>query len=191
METVILGRQGVERRRLEDLLIAAGHGVRACHDRDWGCVGLDDDCPLERSRVDVAVIVSEPGGRFDTQGVACVHRARIPLVAVGASNGDPVLRHTTAHVGAVDTALLDTLERARGDASGHIAAVEEALAEHTDQGEPFTVFAERRPDRLSIQLVLNTDRDRSTRLADVARAAARGYDSAVPVIDVSVVPTCR
>lgn len=187
METMILGRHGVQRQRLEQLLHEAGHQVHACHEREWGCVGLDDRCPLDEGPIDVAVVLPEPGGRFDAQGVACAHRRRIPILAVGADEHDPIRRSAQAHVPAVDETVPAVVAKLAGDASGHIAAIEQALADHTDQGEQIVVSARRTPTRLAVQLVLSGRPERSTSLADVARAAARGFDPEIAVIDVSVV----
>lgn len=187
METMILGRHGVQRQRLEQVLAEAGHAVHACHDRDWGCVGLEDRCPLDEGPIDVAVVLPEPGGRFDAQGVACAHRRRIPILAVGADAHDPIRRVATAHVTAVDEGTAAALERLGSDASGHIAAIEQALAERTEQGESVVVTATRSPNRLAVQLVLDADERRANAIADAARAAARGYDPEIAVIDVSVV----
>ena len=128
---------------------------------------------------------------FDAQGIACAHRRRIPILAVGADEHDPVRKVATAHVPAVDEDVAVVLQRLGADASGHIAVIEQALAERTDQGESVVVTATRSPNRLAVQLVLDADERRANAIADAARAAARGYDPEIAVIDVSVVSPRR
>jgi hypothetical protein len=53
------------------------------------------------------------GARFDPQGIACVYRAQIALVTVGATEHDPVLPYATIAVERVDTTLLDAIETIR------------------------------------------------------------------------------
>ena len=55
MEALVLGRPGFERTTLGRFLNAAGHRVRLCHDSNWGCVGMDDVCPLDECTIDVAI----------------------------------------------------------------------------------------------------------------------------------------
>ena len=66
-------------------------------------------CPLDERMIDVAVAAAEAGDRFDPHGIACAYRAGVPLVTVGATPNDPVLRYATAAVGRVDQELLDVL----------------------------------------------------------------------------------
>lgn len=110
MRIMVLGRMGVERSTLEGLLSDAGHVVAPCHDRSWGCVGMDGPCPMDAGAVDVAVAVAEASGRFEPQGVACAYRARIPIIAVGATPGDPVLDFVATTVDHGDHAVLEALE---------------------------------------------------------------------------------
>ncbi len=183
----MLGRMGAERARLERVVREAGHSVAACHDRGWGCIGMDGECPLDVGDVDVAVAVAEPGGRFDAQGVACAYRARIPIVAVGATSADPVLDYVVANVAHGDPSVLVAMEAAVGHGSGHRAAIEEALAAHVRPDESITVSVERSASRIDVLLVASGDDIRAGALADVARGAVRRYDPHVNVIDVSVV----
>lgn len=187
METLVLGRVGAERSRLERLLREDGHTVSACHDSTWGCVGMDGGCPLDESAIDVAVAVAEPDGRFDAQGVACLYRARIPIVAVGATPSDPVLAYVNANVPHGDTSVLVAMEAAMMDASGHRSAIEVALTEHVTDEECVTVSVERRKRSIDVLLVAAAGDTRAASLADVARGAVRHYDPHVNVIDVSVV----
>jgi hypothetical protein len=186
METLVLGHPGAERSRLESLISDAGHTVSACHDGSWACHGMDGDCPVDGGSVDVAVAVVEPGDRFDAQGIACVFRARIPIVTVGATHDDPVLRYSTTNVADIDGSVIDAIESSASDASGHQSAIERALAEHVRPGEVVDVSVSRSPRRLDIQLVADVDEVRAASLADCARSAARGHDARVSVIDVSV-----
>lgn len=113
MEVLVLDRPGLERTTLQRFLEAAGHEVCECHDRHWGCVGMDDVCPLDDRTIDVAVAGVEAGDRFDPQGIACVYRAQIALVTVGATEHDPVLPYATIAVERVDATLLDSIETIR------------------------------------------------------------------------------
>ncbi len=189
METLVLGRMGAERARVERMVVDAGHVVNACHDRAWGCIGMDGHCPLDAGggMVDVAIAVAEPGGRFDPQGVACAHRARIPIVAVGATPADPVLDYVVANVAHGDPSVLVAMEAAAKDGSGHRAAIKAALAVHRRPDECIHVSVERSPRCIDVMLVAKADDARAAALADVARAAVREYDPHVNVIDVSVV----
>ncbi len=186
MQTLILGRPGAERARLERLLHEHGHEVSVCHERNWGCAGLDDACPLDGAPIDVAVAISEPSDRFDPQGIACMHRARIPLVTVGATINDRVLDYAVDNVAHVDEDILEILLAAAGDARGHRRAIKQSLAPHLRQGETMQVVVERRTDRVDVVLEGTVDERRATVLADVARAAARDHDPRVSRIDVSV-----
>jgi hypothetical protein len=186
MDSLVLGHPSAERSALEALLIDAGHEVMVCHDQHWGCVGLDGVCPLDEFPVDVAVAVAEPGDRFDAQGVTCMHRARVPIVTVGARRDDPVLDYSTVNCPRVDATLLTAIESAALDASGHRRAIERRLHEHLKSDEHVVVSVERTARRLDVLLTANLDAVRVTALADVARHAARGYDRHVDVIDVSV-----
>lgn len=186
MQTLILGRPGAERARLERLLVDHGHEVSVCHERNWGCAGLDDACPLDGGPIDVAVAISEPSDRFDPQGIACMHRARIPLVTVGATINDRVLDYAVDNVAHVDAAILDILLAAARDARGHRRAIEASLATHLRADESVQVIVERRSDRIDIVLDAAVDERRTVAIADLARAAAREHDPRVSVIDVSV-----
>ncbi len=188
MRTMVLGRMGAERARLERMIVAAGHDLDACHDRSWGCIGMDGGCPLDEVAVDVAIAVAEPGGRFDPQGVACAHRARIPIVAVGATEADPVLDYVVANVPHGDESVLVAMEAAATDAGGHRFAVKAALVPHHRAHESIHVSVERSASNINVLLtVANVDEARAAALADIARAAVRAFDPHVNVIDVSVV----
>ncbi len=187
MDTLVMGRMGAERTRLEELVRSAGHTVNACHDRSWGCVGMDGECPLDNGGVDVAVAVAEPDGRFDPQGVACAYRARIPIVAVGARASDPVLAYVQANVPHGDESVIVAMEAAAADASGHRDAIEDAIAVHVHPDECVTVSVERTSRSIDVLLVARADEQRSAALADTARSAVRVYDPHVNVIDVSVI----
>ena len=187
MRTLVLGVMGFERSRVERMVIDAGHVVHPCHDRNWGCIGMDGRCPLDDDPVDVAIAVAEPGGRFDPQGVACAHRARIPIVAVGATEADPVLDYVVTNVPHGDGLVIVAMEAAAKDASGHGDAITAALASHRRPDERIHVSVERSARCIDVLLVASADDARSVALADVARAAVREYDSHVNVIDVSVV----
>jgi hypothetical protein len=113
MEVLVLGRPGLERTTLHRFLAAAGHEVCVCHDRHWGCVGMDGVCPLDDRTINVAIAGVEAGDRFDPQGIACVYRAQIALVTVGATEHDPVLPYSTIAVERVDATLLDGIETIR------------------------------------------------------------------------------
>ena len=113
MQVLVLGRPGLERTTLRRFLESAGHQVGVCHAHRWGCVGMDGVCPLDDRAVDVAIAGVEASDRFDPQGIACVYRSRIPLITVGATDGDPVLRYATMAVDHVDATLLDSIERIR------------------------------------------------------------------------------
>ncbi len=186
MRTLVLGVMGFERSRVGRMVIDAGHVVHTCHDRNWGCIGMDDRCPLD-DPVDVAIAVAEPGGRFDPQGVACAHRARIPIVAVGATEADPVLDYVVTNVPHGDGSIVVAMEAAAKDASGHGDAITDALASHRRPDECIHVSVERSARGIDVLLVVGADDARAAALADVARAAVREYDSHVNVIDVSVV----
>ena len=188
MESLVLGHPSAERSALEALLSDGGHNVTVCHDQHWGCVGLEGSCPLDDSPVDVAVAVAEPGDRFDAQGLTCVHRARIPIVTVGARRDDPVLDYSTMNSPRVDATLLTAIEAAALDASGHRRAIDRRIREHLRPDEQVSVSVERGPRRLDVLLVADVDTTRASSLADIARHAAREFDQHVAVIDVSVTP---
>jgi hypothetical protein len=189
MESLVLGHPSAERSALEALLSDAGHNVTICHDQHWGCVGLEGMCPLDDNPVDVAVAVAEPGDRFDAQGLTCVHRARIPIVTVGARRDDPVLDFSTMNSPRVDATLLTAIEAAALDASGHRRAIDKRIREHLRPDEQVSVSVERGAGRLDVLLVADVDTTRASSLADIARQAAREFDQHVAVIDVSVTPT--
>jgi len=186
METLVLGHPGAERARVESLIAGAGHAVSACRDGSWACTGMTGECPIDALAVDVAIAVVEPGDRFDTQGVACAFRARIPIVTVGAPLGDPVLRYSSANVPEADGSLLTAIEASATDASGHRAAIERALAEHLRPDESVGVDVVRSARRLDVQLTGDVDEIRAASIADVARHAARVHDPTASVIDVSL-----
>lgn len=189
MHTLVLGRMGVERTQLEELVRDAGHAVGACHDDSWGCVGMDGACPLDTTEgVDVAVAVADPSGRFDVQGIACVHRARIPIVAVGATATDPVLDYVVTNLPHGDPSVLTAMEAAAGHAVGHRVAIEDALRDRLEPGEAVTVTVERRSQCIDVMLVSEADGRRAAAFADAARGAVRQFDPYVDVIDVSIVP---
>jgi hypothetical protein len=146
-------------------------------------------CPLDDNPVDVAVAVAEPGDRFDAQGLTCVHRARIPIVTVGARRDDPVLDFSTMNSPRVDATLLTAIEAAALDASGHRRAIDKRIREHLRPDEQVSVSVERGAGRLDVLLVADVDTTRASSLADIARQAAREFDQHVAVIDVSVTPT--
>lgn len=186
MELMLLGRPGAERTRLQQMLETAGHRVAACHERDWGCVGLDDRCPIDAGPIDVAVAIVEPGDRFDRQGVTCAHRARIPIVTVGATRDDPVLALAAANITSIGPSLLEAIRSAATDAAGHARAIERALHERCAPDERVGVSVERHGVRLDVLLVTDADPPRAAAFADAARAAARAYDRSARVIDVSI-----
>lgn len=189
MDSLVLGHPTAERSALETLLTDAGHNVTVCHDQHWGCVGLDGTCPLDERAVDVAIAVADPGDRFDAQGLTCVHRARIPIVTVGARRDDPVLDYVTVNSPRVDPTLLTAIESAALDASGHRRAIDRRLHDHLRSEEHVVVSVERSARRLDILLMGDVEPGRAAALADVARHAAREYDQHVDVIDVSVTGT--
>ena len=186
MDALVLGRPGLERSRLRKLLLDADFGVNVCHDRNWGCIGMEGPCPLDELSVDVAVAVSDPGDRFDTQGIACVHRARIPIVTIGATEGDPVLRYTTTNLTHVDASVIRAVRAAASDAAGHRVAVEATLARHLDDGEHLDVTVRRSTGAITVLLTGNVAGNRAAALADMTRAAIRAHDPHAQVIDVSV-----
>ncbi len=171
---------------MQKLLDAAGEQVEVCHDRDWGCVGMDGACPLDDGEVDVAVAVAEPGVAFDAQGVACVHRARIPLVTVGARTSDPVTEYATENVDRIDDDSLEVIRRAAQDVTGYRRAVEDELATRLADDEQVDISVHRRPGAIEVVLTGTLDPPRAAALSDVARAVIRHYDVRVPVINVSV-----
>lgn len=182
----MLGRPGLESRRAQEVLRAAGHVIATCRDGRWGCAGLDDDCPLDEIDVDVAVAIAEPSDRFDPQGIACLHRARIPIVAIGATDDDPVRDFASVTVELLDADIVAAVESAARDASGHRRAVDELLRGRLGQDEHVDVAVVRRSDAVAVRLTTDLDSTRSAALADLARAAVRTHDRRVRVIDVSV-----
>lgn len=188
MQALVLGRPGLERTRLRQLLCDAGLRVDECHDRNWGCVGMDGSCPLDVLTVDVAVAVSEPGDRFDAQGIACLHRARIPIVTVGATPQDPVLDYATVNVARVEPSIVSVIRTAAADASGHHRAVERSLADRLSADELVEISVRRCGRRVDVTLTGNVSGGRAAALADAARAAIRDFDPHIRSIDVSVVP---
>lgn len=186
MRTLVLGRPSARRIRVQKLLTAAGEHVDVCHDRDWGCAGMDGDCPLDGREVDVAVAVAEPGVPFDAQGVACVYRARIPLVTIGARTSDPITEYATANVGQIDDDSIEVIRQATHDVTGHRCAVEDELATRLADGERVDVAVRRGVGAIDVVLTGELRPHRAAMLTDVARAAVRAHDGRVPVINVSV-----
>lgn len=187
MKALVLGRRTREHADVVGILGDRCSEIEGCHDTSWGCTGLDDRCPLDHGAIDVAVAVADPSGGFDAQGIACVHRARIPIVAVGATPGDPVLGLAVEQV-PFGGDLLAAVERAAVDVSGHVAAVEAALAPHVRQGEHVRVRVDRRRGSIAVRLIAELAADRVGPLADRARAAIREFDPRATVIDVAVGP---
>jgi len=163
-----------------------GAGVRfdVCHDSDWGCVGMDGGCPLDERDIDVAVAVAEPAVPFDAQGVACLYRARIPIVTIGARTTDPVTEYATVNVDRIDDEMLERVREASRDVSGHRGAVEAELVDRLADDEHVEVRVHRRPDAIDVVLVGEFEPSRAAALTDVARAAIRAYDGRVAVINV-------
>lgn len=170
---------------MQKLLDGAGDQVDVCHDSDWGCVGMEGGCPLDERDIDVAVAVAEPGVPFDAQGIACLYRARIPIVTVGARATDPVTNYATVNVSRVDRDALETIRLASQDVSGHRGAVEEHLADRLSADEHIEVTVRRGPNTIDVVLTGEFAPSRVASLTDVARAAIRGYDGRVGVINVS------
>jgi hypothetical protein len=186
MQVLILGHPCAERTQLDDLLAAGGHDVNVCHELSWGCVGMDDACPLDATGVDVAVAIAEPGDRFDPQGIACLQRARVPLVTIGGVAHDRILEYASERLERVDESVFDALARAARDGSAHQRAIELSVAEHLHSGESIDVSVDRSPDRIDVRLTGRLEGNRASVLADIARGAVRTHDAHVPVIDVSV-----
>ncbi len=187
MHVLVLGRPSLERTKLTELLARADASVEICHDGSWGCTGMNRTCPLDRREVSVAVAVPEPSGRFDPQGVACAHRARIPIVTVGADENDPVLDFATKHVSHVDQSVVGALRAAARDASGHERAVVDELHRFLADDERVRVAARRDHDHISVVVAGHFDGARAAAVADHARAAVRAHDPHAAVIDVSLV----
>lgn len=185
MRALVLGRPSARRIRVQKLLDGAGDQVDVCHDSDWGCVGMEGGCPLDERDIDVAVAVAEPGVPFDAQGIACLYRARIPIVTVGARATDPVTNYATVNVSRVDRDALETIRLASQDVSGHRGAVEEHLADRLSADEHIEVTVRRGPNTIDVVLTGEFAPSRVASLTDVARAAIRGYDGRVGVINVS------
>jgi hypothetical protein len=113
-----------------DELVAAGHRVRRCHDRDappFPCAGMTSErlCPLGAGEVDVAIGVRTPGrsARAGTDdGVRCAIRSRVPLVLAGAPVNSPY-RSYAAEVVERPYGVVDACERA---ATASIALLSDA-----------------------------------------------------------------
>lgn len=187
METLVLGRPGLERTRLEQILADANVTVTTCHDGTWGCVGLSGVCPLDGLTVDVAIAIPDPSDRFDPQGIACVARARIPIITVGATPNDPVLRYAVKNVPRVDRSIVGAARALATDASSHRRAIEEALDRHVKTNENVNVAVKRNAHNVHVSLVADVGPDRRAALADVVRSAVRAHDPRIAGIDVSVI----
>ena len=187
MEALVLGRPSPEREHVVRELGPVG-SVHVCQDQTWGCAELVDGCPLDHHDVDVAVVVADQLGAVEPAGVACAHRARIPVLAVGCDIDEPAAAHATKRIGFGDDVVAAAAEAA-ADASAYVDAVELALSTHLASGESVEVRAERTPRSVVITLVADLDDRRAGTLADRARDAVRRYDTRVAVIDVKVVPT--
>lgn len=187
MEALVLGRPGIERTRLEQILDDANIRVTVCHDGTWGCAGLHDACPLDGLTADVAIAVPDPSDRFDPQGIACVFRARIPIITVGATANDPVLQYSAKNLARVDRAVVGAARALATNASSHQRAIEEALDPYIVADENVGVSVRRSADSIDVMLVGDVDPGRFAALADIARAAVRAHDPRIRGIDVSVV----
>lgn len=186
MRVLVLGRPSAERIRLQKLLGGAGELIDVCDEGDWGCAGMDERCPLDGRDIDVAVVVAERGVPFDAQGVACVHRARIPLVSIGARAHDPVSAYSVSGVARVDDEALAAIRVAAEDGSAHRRAVEAALATHLADDEDLAVTVRRRADAIDVELSGELSPTRLAAVADLARAAVRAHDGRVSVINIRV-----
>lgn len=189
MRALLLGRPSARRIRVQKLLDEAGDRTDVCHDSDWGCAGLEGGCPLDDRDIDVAVAVAEPGVPFDAQGVACVHRARVPIVTVGARPSDPVTDYAVVNVSRVDDDTLTAIREAAQDVSGHRAAIEAELAARLRGDEHVEVTVRRQPNAIEVVLVGELEPTRAAALADAARASIREYDDRVAVINVAASAT--
>lgn len=188
MHVLLLGQRSAERIRVQRLLSDADATVDVCSDGDWVCSGMEGHCPLDGGDIDVAVAVASRGRRFDAQGIACVQRARIPIVTVGATASDPVLRFATESLARIDGRVIVAVEAAAADATGHLRAVEEALTTRLRTDEMVSTHIRRMTGSIHVALHGDVAPDRVSAIVDVARAAVRAYDPHVPVIDVSFSP---
>ena len=186
MRVLLFGDQSAERVRASRLLTEAGMTVEACRSDDWVCSGMEGRCPLDTDVVDVAIAVAPRGQRIDAEGIACAQRARIPTVTVGATARDPALRFATSSVARIDDRLVEVVRAASMDASAHQRAVEEAFATHLAPGEVVEAVVRRRAGSIEVSLSMDIRRGRSSAIVELARAAVRGYDPNVKIIDVSV-----
>jgi hypothetical protein len=173
-----------------------GHEIVRCDapDRSVPCRGVivGEHCPLDR-RVDVAVLVQEPGTTWVEHGAICAMRDRVPVVEV---TGHPDLPSPTPGVTAVvraDDDIVAACRRVAADGTAHARAVTHQLVA-LDVVTPaelasgdVVVRVERGPSRLRMVVTLaGTATARRGAIVRAAAAALREHDPVVPVIDVVV-----
>jgi hypothetical protein len=122
-----------------DELVAAGHEVRRCFDRDaepFPCNGIAEGrkCPFDDGRVDVAISVRQfPHARTSSMedGLRCAIRKRVPVVLAGANVNSPYANYATETLGGT-TGVVATCERAASaPLPAHTAAATRVAVEAT------------------------------------------------------------
>jgi hypothetical protein len=180
----------------EARLTEAGHEVVRCHEPgapSFPCAGLPDvsGCPLEQQAVDVALLVRDPIDERPTHreaGVACALRARVPVLQPAGQSTEPFAGHVSTFDGDIVEALALAAD---GGGEGHAQAVHEhlvatAAAEGVD-ASAIRVRARREGRRLALVVDVPAGHERLVTAAKGwAGAAARRYDPALQVIDVTV-----
>jgi hypothetical protein len=196
MRVLVLESQAGVGVPVVDRLRAGGHDVVRCDapDRALPCRGVvsGERCPLDQ-RVDVAVLVQEPGTTWVEHGAICAMRDRVPVVEV---TSHPELPSATPGIAAIvttDDDVVDACRRAAADGTAHARAVTHQLVA-LDVVTPaelvsgdLRVRVEREPYRLRMVLTLGEAViGRRGAIVRAAAAALRDHDPRVPVIDVVV-----
>jgi hypothetical protein len=190
MQILLLGRPGPDHRAAAKALAAAGYHTTSCFagPASWACVAADGPCPMDR-HTDVAVATRQPdGARYDSQGVVCARRRRVPIVAIGADQGDPIWSLADVVVDEADQRLVEACRAlAAGPSPGHTRAARRALADVVYPGETVEVAVDRGPGGLHAWITTTTaDRARRNALVERVRAGLALYDPGAERIGVSV-----
>lgn len=190
MEAMVLGVESPLRSKVESALAESGVAVHACRDAWTGCLTEYGRCSLEGSAVDVAVAVPKSNGEFDSVGLACAYRERVPVVALSDDVANPVRRYASVTISAdeddLERRMMNAVEQYGAGLSSHIAAIEKALTDRMLVEEPFVVVARRTDACLEVDLVLDVVPSRAGELTEVARFAACQQDPSLEDVQVAV-----
>jgi hypothetical protein len=199
LEVLVLESEPAAADAAIEALTAAGHSVHRCHEPGapaFPCRALtNDDCPLARGTVDVAITVrarprSVPGALED--GVSCALQHRVPVVVSGRVARNPYDEFATAVIDSSDDVVDAVESAARGSLRRHalLAAVaaRAVLAQRGDSDPEIHTEAHRHAGAVRVDIIVAPTVDRSSRdmVATRAHAALRAYDRHARQIDIAV-----